>query len=170
MTGNFQTAIGRPLTTHSLLQHRHFCAELRTKQGKRTVLSFRLHLRPSAPSRRYSVSEGASILLSHPVRLSSLRQNQALSVDRLAAPSHGSIGENGEMKDGGADEVQVQIPQLKTPPLPKPLAMSASKVNADDKSERKWNTKNLASRIGADAISAASAAVFVAPLISIIDR
>ncbi|KAK4234907.1 hypothetical protein C8A03DRAFT_18262 [Achaetomium macrosporum] len=35
---------------------------------------------------------------------------------------------------------------------------------------RKWNTKNLALRLGADAISAASAAVLIAPIISIIDR
>ncbi|KAL2018226.1 hypothetical protein VTK56DRAFT_1133 [Thermocarpiscus australiensis] len=34
----------------------------------------------------------------------------------------------------------------------------------------KWNTKNLALRLGADLISAASAAVLVAPVISIIDR
>ena len=34
----------------------------------------------------------------------------------------------------------------------------------------KWNTKNLASRLGADLISAASAAVLVAPIIAIIDR
>ncbi|KAL2132443.1 hypothetical protein VTI74DRAFT_3780 [Chaetomium olivicolor] len=34
----------------------------------------------------------------------------------------------------------------------------------------KWNTKNLAWRLGADFLSAASAAVLVAPIISIIDR
>lgn len=33
-----------------------------------------------------------------------------------------------------------------------------------------WNTKNLTSRLGADFISAASAASMVAPLIAIIDR
>ena len=33
-----------------------------------------------------------------------------------------------------------------------------------------WNTKNLPFRLGADLISAASAAVLVAPIISIIDR
>ncbi|CAP71590.1 uncharacterized protein PODANS_6_600, partial [Podospora anserina S mat+] len=34
----------------------------------------------------------------------------------------------------------------------------------------KWNTKNLPFRLGADLISAASAAVLVAPIISVIDR
>ena len=33
-----------------------------------------------------------------------------------------------------------------------------------------WNTKNLGLRLGADLVSAASAAVLVAPIISIIDR
>lgn len=33
-----------------------------------------------------------------------------------------------------------------------------------------WNTKNLTSRLGADFLSAASAASMVAPLIAIIDR
>ncbi|KAG7287332.1 hypothetical protein NEMBOFW57_006841 [Staphylotrichum longicolle] len=37
-------------------------------------------------------------------------------------------------------------------------------------STAKWNTKNLALRLGADLVSAASAAVLVAPIISIIDR
>lgn len=34
----------------------------------------------------------------------------------------------------------------------------------------KWNTKNLALRLGADLVSACSAAALVAPIISIIDR
>jgi hypothetical protein len=34
----------------------------------------------------------------------------------------------------------------------------------------KWNTKNLALRLGADLVSASSAAALVAPIISIIDR
>lgn len=36
--------------------------------------------------------------------------------------------------------------------------------------ESTWNTKNLGLRLGADAVSAASAAVLIAPIISIIDR
>lgn len=35
---------------------------------------------------------------------------------------------------------------------------------------RKWNTKNLGLRLGSDVAGAASAAVLVAPLITIIDR
>lgn len=34
----------------------------------------------------------------------------------------------------------------------------------------KWNTSNLSSRLGADATSAASASVLVAPIICVIDR
>jgi hypothetical protein len=37
-------------------------------------------------------------------------------------------------------------------------------------SVQKWNTKNLAWRLAADATGAACAAVLVAPVISIIDR
>ena len=48
--------------------------------------------------------------------------------------------------------------------------MASPKESVDSKSGRKWNTKNLGWRLGADAISAASAAVLVAPIISIIDR
>lgn len=33
-----------------------------------------------------------------------------------------------------------------------------------------WNTKNLASRLGADAVSAACAGALIAPVITIIDR
>ncbi|KAH8900200.1 hypothetical protein GQ53DRAFT_601304, partial [Thozetella sp. PMI_491] len=51
-----------------------------------------------------------------------------------------------------------------------PLVMAAPKVTADGKGESKWNTKNLGWRLGADLMSAASAAVMVAPIISIIDR
>ncbi len=35
---------------------------------------------------------------------------------------------------------------------------------------RSWNTKNLGLRLAADAVSAASAAALVAPIIAIIDR
>ena len=48
--------------------------------------------------------------------------------------------------------------------------MASPKASVDSKSERQWNTKNLGWRLGTDAISAASAAVLVAPVISIIDR
>lgn len=36
--------------------------------------------------------------------------------------------------------------------------------------QQKWNTKNLGLRLAADAISAASAAILITPIISIIDR
>lgn len=48
----------------------------------------------------------------------------------------------------------------------KPVALSKAQAQA----KTKWNTENLALRLGADFASAASAATLVAPLISIIDR
>ncbi len=49
--------------------------------------------------------------------------------------------------------------------------MGRNNVNNDGAATKtKWNTKNLGLRLGADLISAASAAVLVAPVISIIDR
>ncbi|KAK3938241.1 hypothetical protein QBC46DRAFT_390722 [Diplogelasinospora grovesii] len=60
---------------------------------------------------------------------------------------------------------------------PQPLAAAAqaaqsklAMVDTKKAEQKEWNTKNLASRLGADFISAASAAVMVAPIISIIDR
>ncbi|KAK4188715.1 hypothetical protein QBC35DRAFT_184219 [Podospora australis] len=47
---------------------------------------------------------------------------------------------------------------------------SASASNSNTEPKAKWNAKNLALRLGADLVSAASAAVLVAPIISIIDR
>lgn len=74
----------------------------------------------------------------------------------------------------------LQLDGVKTPQLAKatavaaPLAISkagaAIEANPESTKAAKWNTKNLALRLAADAISAASAAVLVAPLISIIDR
>ncbi|KAK0636679.1 hypothetical protein B0T17DRAFT_605328 [Bombardia bombarda] len=94
------------------------------------------------------------------------------------------------MKDGKLDELQarpapssfqpdeataVQAPSFaRAPPALGPQAIATTTMeNADSKthaSETKWNTKNLALRLGADLVSAASAAVLVAPIISIIDR
>ncbi|KAK3294298.1 uncharacterized protein B0H64DRAFT_183967 [Chaetomium fimeti] len=55
-----------------------------------------------------------------------------------------------------------------------PRALSSSVVATEPKTgsdtTTKWNTKNLAQRLGADFLGAASAAVLVAPIISIIDR
>ena len=57
---------------------------------------------------------------------------------------------------------------------PPQLQLDAVKPALDQKTgsnaAAKWNTKNLASRLGADLVSAASAAVLVAPIIAIIDR
>lgn len=43
-------------------------------------------------------------------------------------------------------------------------------INEKKNEARIWNTKNLSMRLGVDTIAAASAAVLVAPLISVIDR
>ncbi|KAL0472477.1 hypothetical protein QR685DRAFT_236879 [Neurospora intermedia] len=45
-----------------------------------------------------------------------------------------------------------------------------TKPTASTSTTSKWNTKNLGLRLGADLVSAAAAAVLVAPVISIIDR
>ncbi|KAK0641711.1 hypothetical protein B0T16DRAFT_431422 [Cercophora newfieldiana] len=82
------------------------------------------------------------------------------------------------MKEGGVNGLEAPRPPpnlnleaAKAPTLaavakPKPGVAAA----AMDKPPPQWNTKNLSWRLGADAVSAASAAVLVAPIISIIDR
>jgi hypothetical protein len=80
------------------------------------------------------------------------------------------------MKDDGIAGLEARGPPPQLPLnaiKPSQLATAASatmgsKVGASE--DRAWNTKNLALRLGADFISAASAAVLVAPIISIIDR
>jgi hypothetical protein len=75
------------------------------------------------------------------------------------------------MKDGDLDTIPpvAAAPELKLAP-PSPLAVAAgTKLDMAPKLET-WNTKNVGLRLCADAVSAASAAVLVAPLVSIIDR
>jgi hypothetical protein len=97
------------------------------------------------------------------------------------------------MKDGGLDGLEApRVPStpklplegveaaVKTPPLAVASAAAtaaavavavATPQTAMAKSKTtQWNTKNLGLRLGADLVSAASAAVLVAPIISIIDR
>jgi hypothetical protein len=64
------------------------------------------------------------------------------------------------MADQGGEKPHDPVSQLKI----------ETKSDAASSLETKWNTKNLAFRLAADLASAASAAVLVAPLISIIDR
>jgi hypothetical protein len=49
------------------------------------------------------------------------------------------------------------------------VAINAAKPVAVEKTKN-WDTRNLGWRIGADAVSAASAGVLVAPIITVIDR
>jgi hypothetical protein len=78
------------------------------------------------------------------------------------------------MKD---DKLPPVAPELKLRthvPLEKakvPLVVVRHK-NAEmtEKLQKRWNTKNLGKRLAADAVSAASASVMVAPVVSIIDR
>jgi hypothetical protein len=51
-----------------------------------------------------------------------------------------------------------------------PVGKAIPAIKATDKEARAWNTRHLGSRIGADALAAASAGVLIAPIISIIDR
>lgn len=48
-----------------------------------------------------------------------------------------------------------------------------SKINGisiSDKAKKQWNTKNLSSRLAADAAAAGTAGVLVAPVITMIDK
>lgn len=64
------------------------------------------------------------------------------------------------------------IPDIKTPALV-PLAAEKpdlATATAPTTTKREWNTKNLLPRLATDAAAAASAAIMVAPLITIIDK
>ncbi|KAL2193451.1 hypothetical protein P885DRAFT_72254 [Corynascus similis CBS 632.67] len=86
------------------------------------------------------------------------------------------------MRDGGVGSLEVsrtpstlqldavQPTELTTAPGALPAPTMATEPKAGHTQAGKWNTKNLALRLGADLVSAASAAVMVAPIISIIDR
>ncbi|KAK4200414.1 hypothetical protein QBC40DRAFT_71639 [Triangularia verruculosa] len=94
------------------------------------------------------------------------------------------------MKDGGLEALKppkiiaasavAGAVATSSPPLPLTSVTAAAAImdakttttSAVPPSEqtRKWNTKNLPFRLGTDLVSAASAAVLVAPIISIIDR
>jgi hypothetical protein len=49
-------------------------------------------------------------------------------------------------------------------------ATPAVAISAPEMKTRAWDMGNIGSRIGADAVAAASAGVLVAPIITIIDR
>ena len=51
-----------------------------------------------------------------------------------------------------------------------PAAWESQQAQAGVRTEKSWNTKSLIPRLATDAVSAASAAVLVAPLITIIDK
>jgi len=99
------------------------------------------------------------------------------------------------MKDGGLEGLEARPPVVPVPPQlqfkeglvkpppvivkppipvavvpPKPPIMEGKTAVQEETASSRWNTKNLALRLGTDFISAASAAVMVAPIISIIDR
>ncbi len=65
---------------------------------------------------------------------------------------------------------QLQLNAVKPAQLATTAASPALDRTTGTNAAAKWNTKNLGLRLGADLISAASAAVLVAPIISIIDR
>lgn len=51
-----------------------------------------------------------------------------------------------------------------------PASTVTPSSGTDETAAKRWNTKNLGLRLGTDLASAATAAVMVAPVISIIDR
>jgi hypothetical protein len=80
------------------------------------------------------------------------------------------------MKEGGANGLEaprappkLNLEAATAPALAAAVATPTGAV-AMEKNTPQWNTKNLSWRLGADMVSAASAAVLVAPIISIIDR
>lgn len=56
------------------------------------------------------------------------------------------------------------------PAVPSTAAVAMPAAAEKPQQQQKWNTKNLGLRLAADAISAASAAILITPIISIIDR
>ncbi|KAI0404157.1 hypothetical protein F4802DRAFT_255745 [Xylaria palmicola] len=76
------------------------------------------------------------------------------------------------MKDDGVPNPTGTIPAPGLPLNAKPVAAHTKPqaVEMPPKLSQQWNTKNLGSRLGADAVSAACAASMIAPVISIIDR
>ncbi|KAM3511491.1 hypothetical protein MY11210_004849 [Beauveria gryllotalpidicola] len=56
-------------------------------------------------------------------------------------------------------------------PTPSPISSSSTTTTTQSSSKpRQWNTKNLGSRLGADAVSASCAAGLISPLIAFIDK
>jgi hypothetical protein len=56
------------------------------------------------------------------------------------------------------------------PQLPSSLDRAQTLENKAKAEAQKWNTKNLGLRLGSDFLAAASAAVMVAPIITVIDK
>lgn len=74
-----------------------------------------------------------------------------------------------------SDRTPTPAPQLKLadavrPPIPMPGKSTVDLPAKALKPKSGWNTKNLGLRLGADLVSAATAASLVAPVISIVDR
>ena len=82
------------------------------------------------------------------------------------------------MKDEGttpprlvpATPLAIPLPDLKLKPSLEAVATPLPKMSTEKLQPKKWNTKNLGLRLGADAISASCAAGMVAPIIAIIDQ
>lgn len=51
-----------------------------------------------------------------------------------------------------------------------PASWERQQAEGGERTEAEWNTKNILPRLATDAVSAGSAAVMVAPLITIIDK
>lgn len=81
------------------------------------------------------------------------------------------------MKDDGIGGLEarrappaLQLDAVKPAHLAAAASAASEPMAGSREKTSKWNTKNLGLRLGADLVSAASAAVLVAPIISIIDR
>ena len=70
-----------------------------------------------------------------------------------------------ETRQRASTRIANDSPAIRVSHLP-----SVLEVMGQQKKDVRWNTANLGLRLGADLTSAASAAVLVAPIITIIDR
>ena len=66
--------------------------------------------------------------------------------------------------------VELAASKLKMDPACKTSPSSGSRVTTPPKESRVWNTKNLGLRLASDFAGGASAALLVAPIITIIDK
>ena len=74
------------------------------------------------------------------------------------------------MKNSGINKPDHSPPSLHNKPELKRAEVDKVALSIDHANDNSWNTRHIGLRMGADAVSAASAAVLVAPFITMIDK